>query len=184
MWLNDEWRNMRLPAKTKRLYADATEALRVLEKTPEKFDLPSIIYYLHGNQTKQWAYATSRPDVIRYLLDVLDDFVDLLETKRSIKLHLSYPKNAVRSQVGIAGNDANLSTFAEREWVMDQWGKLISRPLPTLVDFHPRKNLKQKELSEQEPPGTMEMRLEKSLGILMAFHYRGKLLLSERIEAS
>jgi len=177
-WINEDWRNERLPPKTKRLYADALAALHVLESDAEKFDLFCILYLLHGSKEKQWAYATNRPDVIGLMIQMLQLFLTRYKSDSDIELNFSYPRTAVQDQLRATGDLPEVEfTGAEQEWVINRWRRLLVVQIPHRQSFNPRSYPRQKPLSDIDPPGTIEIRLRKSLGILLAFRHRGEQLL-------
>lgn len=181
--MNENWREEQLPPKTKRLYADAVSALMILESNPEIFDLYCLIYLLHGNKEKQWAYATNRPDLIGLMMKMLQKFLQSYKPESEIEFNFSYPRFAVQEQLndvnGLLEKDLEA---AERKWVIHRWQQLLVTQLPERHSFNPRKNSRQRPLSASDPPGTIEIRLRKSLGILMAFKYRGEQLLRKLAE--
>lgn len=181
IWINESWRNECLAPKTKRLHSDAVAAMQVLESDPDRYNLACIIYSLHGSKTKQWAYSTNRPDVITLMVNVLDDFSERMPHQGMIEFHYSYPAHSVQSLINDIGDDSAARTQAERDWVVGRWSELLSDPVPDISKFHPRANTNQKTISLSEPPGSIEIRLQKSLGVLMAFRRRGVFLLGEAI---
>jgi len=176
--LNQDWKGSHVSPKTKRLHADALAALHVLESDAEKFDLYCILYLLHGSKEKQWAYATSRPDVISLMTQMLELFLSRYRSKSEIELNFSYPRTAVQDQLpNINAFSENQLKIVEREWVVERWQQLLVVQMPHRQSFNPRSYPRQKPLSDIGPPGTIEVRLRKSLGILMAFRHRGQQLL-------
>jgi len=180
IWMNENWREDQLPPKKKRLYADAISAMRVLESNPETFDLYCLFYLLHGNKEKQWAYATNRPDVIGLMEQMLQKFLHSYKPESEIEFNFSYPRLAVQEQLSDVNNFPEKALEAvERKWVIHRWQQLLVTQLPERHSFNPRKNSRQRALSASDPPGTIEIRLRKSLGILMAFRHRGEQLLKK-----
>ena len=178
--MNEDWRGRQLPPKTKRLYADATRAMHVLESDPDTFDLFCILYLLHGSKEKRWAYATNRSDIIDLMVLSLHLFVERMGHDGSFEFNFSYPRYAVREQLsGIDGLSDTELIALERKWVINRWQGLLRSWVPELRSFNPRENRRQKPLLASGPPGTIEIRIRKSLGILMAFRRRGEQLLDE-----
>ena len=179
-WMNENWRDELLPPKTKRLYADATKAMNALESDPEKFDLYCILYLLHGSRDKQWAYATNRSDVICLMVQMLHVFLKRMKHNGSIEFNFSYPRHAVQDQLrGVDDLSNGELVTLEREWVIHRWQELLPIQVPECHSFNPRTYANQKSLSASDPPGTIEIRIRKSLGILMSFRRKGEQLLSE-----
>lgn len=169
-----------MPPKTRRLYADATKAMHVLKSDPESFDLFCILYLLHGNKEKQWAYATNRVDVICLMVRMLEPFLKRMKHNGTIEFNFSYPRYAVQDQLMSVDKlpDSVLVTL-EHEWVISRWQEMLSIKIPEYQSFNSRTYARQKPLNASDPPGTIEIRIRKSLGILMAFRRRGEQLLSE-----
>ena len=163
--------NVQDSSKTKRLKSDTFSVMNILESKPEIFDLPCIIYFLHGSKTKQWAYSTNKLEVIKLLMSTLQQFTSRQATHQKITFHCSYPILSVQeaSRTG--------SKQGAEHWVKQRWSKLLPNHLPDHFTFHLRNNPNQKKLLAHDAPGCIEIRLSKSKGAMLAFNQRGKYLI-------
>ena len=163
----------RMDSKSKRLNFDSTTALTSIEENTEVFNLPCIIYFLHGSKTKQRAFSTKKISLITLFVNTLRELESLESQPRKITFHCSYPIFAVQN----ASKTTNQK--AAEQWVMEKWTKLLPNHLPDRFTFHSRTNPNQKHLKTHDQPGSIEIRLEKSMGAMLAFNHRGETLIQE-----
>jgi len=162
-------------SKGKRLALDTDLALKVIRTDAMTFDYPCLMYALHGAQTKQLAYATNKLCSIEIMVHALKALIRKLDSKQHLTFHCSFPAISVQAEA------KSTNPLATEDWIINRWMQLLPKCQPDRYTFHARYHQNQSKLNPFEPPGSIEIRLSKSMGAMQAFVKHGNHLMKNQV---